>query len=34
MMGGNKECLLIDVKDNIEAFDSEEAFQHFDDYWN
>ncbi len=34
LMGGNKECLLIDVKDNIEAFDSKEAFQHFDDYWN
>jgi len=34
LMGGNKECLLVDVKDNIEAFDSKEAFQHFDDYWN
>lgn len=34
LMGGNQECLLIDVKDNIEAFDNKEAFQYFDDYWN
>ncbi|MCI6697690.1 MAG: DEAD/DEAH box helicase family protein [Lachnospiraceae bacterium] len=33
LMGGNDECLLIDVKDNIESFDSEEAFGHFNDYW-
>lgn len=33
LMGGNKECLLIDVKDNIESFDSDEAFSHFDAYW-
>ena len=33
MMGGNEECLLIDVDDNLEAFDNETAFSHFDDYW-
>lgn len=33
LMGGNEECLLIDIDDNLEAFDNETAFGHFDDYW-
>ena len=33
MMGGNEECLLIDVDDNLRVFDSENAFSHFNDYW-
>ncbi len=33
MMGGNEECLLIDVDDNLQAFDNETAFSHFNDYW-
>ena len=32
-MGGNDECLLIDVKDNLEAFNENMAFNHFDEYW-
>ena len=34
MMGGQEECLLIDVKDNLESFDNEKAFSYFDSYWN
>lgn len=34
MMGGNKECLLIDIKDNLGRFDADMAFSHFDTYWN
>lgn len=33
MMGGNEECLLIDVDDNLRVFNNENAFSHFDDYW-
>ncbi|SEF45088.1 DEAD/DEAH box helicase [Lachnospira multipara] len=33
LMGGNEECLLIDVEDNLKAFDNETAFSHFNDYW-
>lgn len=33
LMGGNEECLLIDVDDNLNAFDNETAFSHFNDYW-
>lgn len=34
LMGGQEECLLIDVKDNLESFDNEKAFSYFDSYWN
>lgn len=34
MMGGNKECLLIDIKDNLGRFDANMAFNHFDTYWS
>lgn len=34
MMGGQEECLLVDVKDNLESFDNEKAFSYFDSYWN
>ena len=33
-MGGNEECLLIDVKDNLNKYDEKLAFNHFDDYWS
>lgn len=33
LMGGNEECLLIDIDDNLSAFDNELAFVHFNDYW-
>lgn len=33
MMGGNEECLLVDVEDNLSMFDNETAFSHFNDYW-
>lgn len=33
LMGGNEECLLIDIDDNLQAFDNETAFSHFNDYW-
>jgi len=33
MMGGNEECLLVDIDDNLQMFDSESAFSHFNDYW-
>jgi DNA repair protein RadD len=32
-MGGNEECLLIDVKDNLQRFNEKLAFGHFDNYW-
>ena len=32
-MGGNEECLLVDIDDNLKAFDNETAFSHFNDYW-
>ena len=33
LMGGNEECLLIDVDDNLKVFNNENAFTHFNDYW-
>lgn len=33
-MGGKKECLLIDVKDNLNQFNENMAFSHFNNYWN
>lgn len=33
-MGGNEECLLIDVKDNLLKYNENLAFSHFDNYWN
>jgi len=33
LMGGNENCLLVDIEDNISTFDNENAFSHFDDYW-
>ncbi len=32
-MGGNAECLLVDIKDNLGKYDVDMAFSHFDDYW-
>lgn len=32
-MGGNKTCLLIDVKENLVAYNENAAFKHFDNYW-
>lgn len=34
MMGGNEECLLVDIKDNLGKYDADMAFSHFDAYWN
>lgn len=33
LMGGNEECLLVDIDDNLQNFDNETAFSHFNDYW-
>lgn len=33
-MGGNAECLLIDVKDNLRQYNENMAFSHFENYWN
>lgn len=33
LMGGNESCQLIDVDDNLQVFDNETAFSHFNDYW-
>ncbi len=33
LMGGNEECTLIDINDNLQTFDNETAFSHFNDYW-
>lgn len=33
LMGGNESCRLIDVDDNLQVFDNETAFSHFNDYW-
>lgn len=33
LMGGNEECDLIDIDDNLQVFDNETAFTHFNDYW-
>lgn len=33
-MGGNEECLLIDIKDNLDRFKNEnDSFHYFDEYW-
>ena len=32
-MNGNKECLLIDVKENLVAYNENTAFKHFNNYW-
>lgn len=32
-MGGNEDCLLIDVKDNLIKFDENLAFSYFNNYW-
>lgn len=34
MMGGQEECLLVDIRDNLNSFDNEKAFSYFDSYWN
>lgn len=34
MMGGNEECLLVDIKDNLGRYDADMAFGHFDAYWS
>ena len=33
-MGGKEQCLLIDIKDNLEQFNENMAFSHFNNYWN
>lgn len=33
LMGGNENCTLIDIQDNLQAFDNETAFSHFNEYW-
>lgn len=34
LMGGNKECLLIDIEDNLNRYTNEsEAFNFFNEYW-
>lgn len=33
LMGGNEECTLIDINDNLQVFNNETAFSHFNDYW-
>ena len=33
-MGGKPECLLIDIKDNLEQYDENMAFSHFNNYWS
>lgn len=34
MMGGNEECLLVDIKDNLGRYDADMAFNHFNAYWS
>lgn len=34
LMGGNAECLLVDIKDNLGRYDPDMAFGHFDAYWS
>lgn len=34
LMGGNAECLLVDIKDNLGRYDADMAFSHFDAYWS
>ena len=33
-MGGKAECLLVDIKDNLEQYDENMAFSHFNNYWS
>jgi superfamily II DNA or RNA helicase len=33
-MGGNPECLLVDVKDNLGRYSENLAYKQFDNYWN
>lgn len=33
-MGGNETCLLIDVKDNLQQYNENMAFSHFNNYWS
>ncbi|MDM8158003.1 DEAD/DEAH box helicase family protein [Amedibacillus dolichus] len=33
LMGGNEECYLVDIKENIEGFNNEEIFDYFANYW-
>ena len=33
MMGGNEECLLVDIEDNLGKYDADMAFEHFNSYW-
>ncbi|KKK92256.1 hypothetical protein LCGC14_2704740, partial [marine sediment metagenome] len=34
-MGGNEECILVDIKDNLVGFpDERNAFTYFDDEWD
>lgn len=33
LMGGNEECILVDIDDNLQTFDNETAFSYFNDYW-
>lgn len=33
-MGGNEECLVIDVKDNLQQYNENMAFSYFSNYWN
>ena len=34
-MGGTKDCKIIDIKDNFDAFDSvHDAFKFYDDFWS
>lgn len=34
LMGGNEECLLVDIKDNLEEYSNESmAFNYFNNYW-
>lgn len=32
-MGGGEECLLLDVKENLEVYNESDAFKHFNQYW-
>jgi superfamily II DNA or RNA helicase len=32
-MGGNEECLLVDVQDNLQKYDEHLAYKHFNNYW-
>jgi superfamily II DNA or RNA helicase len=33
-MGGNAECLLVDIEDNLKKYNESMAFSYFDSYWN